>query len=53
MKILARWEGPFNEAKDDAEVYCGSQECDYNLEQGYGEWKYCPICGNEIIWHTW
>lgn len=47
--ILVRWEGPFNEAKDDAEVYCG--HCDFCLEYGIESWEYCPMCGNKIIWH--
>lgn len=49
----ARWEGPFNEAKDDAEVYCGNINCDYNLEEGYESWDYCPKCGMKIIWHEY
>jgi predicted RNA-binding Zn-ribbon protein involved in translation (DUF1610 family) len=43
-----RWEGPFNDAKDDAETYCG--ECDYNLDEGAEDWRFCPMCGLELVY---
>ena len=47
-KVTVRWEGPFNEAKDDAEMYC--LECDYNLDYGAEDWNYCPDCGAKLIY---
>ena len=43
-----RWEGPFNDAKDDAETYCG--DCDYNLDEGAEDWNYCPMCGLKLVY---
>lgn len=39
------WEGPTNDAKDDAEAYC--PECDYYLKD---DTLYCPDCGQKILW---
>ena len=47
-KVTVRWEGPFNEAKDDAEMYC--VECDYCLDYGGEDWNYCPVCGIKLIY---
>jgi predicted RNA-binding Zn-ribbon protein involved in translation (DUF1610 family) len=46
---VVRWEEATNQAKDNAEAYCG--ECDYSLSEGEEEWSYCPNCGIFIIWH--
>ena len=46
MNKVVRWFGPTNEAKDDAEAYCGY--CDYTLDND--DWNYCPDCGNALIW---
>jgi len=43
-----RWEGPWSDAKDDAETYCG--ECDYCLDEGGEDWRYCPMCGLKLIY---
>lgn len=43
-----RWEGPWNDAKDDAETYCG--DCDYPLDEGAEDWNYCPMCGLKLIY---
>jgi hypothetical protein len=45
MKVPVRWEGPFNEAKDDAETYCGM--CDEYISDD--DWKFCPKCGVELL----
>lgn len=39
------WEGPTNDAKDDAEAYC--PKCDYYFKD---ETSYCPDCGQKILW---
>lgn len=44
-KSKVEWTHYTNEAKDDAEPYCG--ECDAALEE---EWQYCPFCGIELEW---
>ena len=50
LKRTVRWEGPYNEAKDDAEMYC--MECDENLDYGGEDWNYCPNCGAKLIYRT-
>ena len=45
-KFKVNWEGPYNEAKDDAKAYCGICDCELNEE-----WNYCPNCGCELIYH--
>ena len=49
MKVQARWETNRID-DDDAEIYCGN--CDYNLDDGYDNWVYCPNCGKKIVWHN-
>jgi len=46
--VTVRWEGPFDESKDDAEMYC--MECDENLDYGGEDWNYCPNCGLKLIY---
>lgn len=41
-----RWDGPWNEARDDAEAYC--PRCDYWFD--CEEPRYCPDCGQRIVW---
>ena len=40
------WDGPHNEAKDDAVPYCGN--CDEIIEE---EWLFCAQCGTKILLH--
>ena len=47
-KCNVRWECHLNEAKDDAEMYCG--DCDYNLDYGAEDWNYCPNCGLKLVY---
>ena len=48
VKGNVRWEGPWNDAKDDAETYCG--DCDYSLDEGAEDWNYCPMCGLKLVY---
>ena len=43
-----RWVAPWNDARDNARTYCG--ECDYSLDEGGEDWKYCPMCGLKLIY---
>ena len=44
--VEVNWDAPTNEAKDDAEMYCGN--CDYHLTE---DWNYCPDCGVKLLIH--
>lgn len=44
-RVAVRWEGPYNEAKDDAQCYCG--KCDLPLEED--DWNFCPKCGVGLL----
>ena len=44
-RVAVRWEGPYNEAKDDAQCYCG--KCDLPLEED--DWNFCPRCGVGLL----
>ena len=46
---LAIWEGPYNDAKDDAEAYCPNNECNYALDAE--DWSFCPKCGTSVVFH--
>jgi hypothetical protein len=46
--FAVRWEGHTNEAKDNAEMYCGNPECDEYLSEDY---NYCPYCGVKLLIH--
>lgn len=41
------WDGPYNDAKDDAEAYCGL--CDTRIDDD--NWSFCPCCGARILLH--
>ena len=41
-----KWDGPYNDAQDDAVPYCST--CDEEIKEGH--WTYCPICGTRLIW---
>lgn len=45
---IVQFDGPYNDAKDDAEAYCGN--CDEDLSAGDDHWKYCPMCGIKLLW---
>lgn len=48
ISFEVKWEGPFNDAKDDAEAYCGN--CSENINAD--DWSYCPKCGVKLLIHT-
>jgi RNA polymerase subunit RPABC4/transcription elongation factor Spt4 len=49
MKIgfVVRHEIATNEAKDNAEQYCGNPECDKLIEDP--DWDFCPFCGCKFL----
>lgn len=47
-EVKVQFDGPYNEAKDDAQAYCG--DCGEDLSDGDDDWRFCPRCGVGLLW---